>query len=161
MSIQGESYILILNSQGSNVLSPTLTAANRSAITYDVNWASFLPKKYKKFRCQVNFKSIAYNGVLSTPGFISMRTGTTNIYDGYQMSSNIAMISTIYHSTTVTFYSASSSDNCDFYMNYPTSNQVTILLNSFVSGTILPNTPFYCMYISFTGVPDDQMDNSI
>ena len=161
MSIQGESYLLILNSQGSNVLDNT----NRNGVLYDVNWSTFLPKKYKKFHCQFVFKSQTYINAtasvdqLTNNGFLNLNCGRKNIYDGSQMSNNIGIICPVVLNPYNSFYSSTNSDNNEFWMDYPTSNQITVNLNTF-SGTAMANMPHYCIYLSLVGIPEEQIDKS-
>ena len=79
MSIQNERFTVIFNTRGSNVLSigvPDEPAANveltpaviesnnnYNTVTYNVNWLSILPTKYKKFQCSFVFKSDKFDPV--------------------------------------------------------------------------------------------------
>ncbi len=83
-----ESFQVIFNSRESNVIN----AANLSAVQYNVNWGSFLPKNFHKFHCQFIFKSENYNGVLTNNGFVNLNCGKVNVYDGYSMSYNLGII---------------------------------------------------------------------
>ena len=73
-----ETYQIVFNSQGSNLLSPNNTAAARSAVSYDLNWEAIIPRnKYNKFRCRFQFKSAVYagagnNGLVEHVGFRKM-----------------------------------------------------------------------------------------
>ena len=76
-----EAYSVIFNSQGSNVLN----RVNLNAVVYNVNWGAFLPKRFKKFRCQFIFKSLNITGstiLLIDNGFVNMNICRVNVYDG-------------------------------------------------------------------------------
>ena len=48
---ENETYQVIFNSQGTNLLSPNGTAQARASITYDINWEAIIPRdKYNKFK---------------------------------------------------------------------------------------------------------------
>lgn len=54
MSIVPESYSLVLNSQTSSNITNN---SNLSSYQYNINWASILPKKYKKYSVNFQLKS--------------------------------------------------------------------------------------------------------
>jgi hypothetical protein len=83
-----ESFLILFNSQGSNVINN----ADRSNVTYFCNWAGCLPKKYKKFRCQFVFKSINYNALLIDNCLLSMDMGRYNVFDGVSMSNSLGCV---------------------------------------------------------------------
>jgi len=155
-----ETYQIVFNSQGSNLLSPAGTAVQRASITYDVNWEAIIPRgKYNKFRCQFQFKSSLYsggggNGVLEHIGFVNMNLGRLNIYDGAQQSQNIGMIYPIITNATVaaqrSFYNCHASDNNEFVIDYPNNHIITIGLINF-NGPVLLNMPHYALILSLTG----------
>ena len=157
---ENETYQVIFNSQGSNLLSPNNTAAARAAMVYDVNWESIIPRdKYNKFRCQFVFKSVPYagagnNGLLQEIGFVNMNLGRVNIYDGVQQSQNLGVIYPVYLNTTAnaqrSYYTCASSDNNEFVIDYPNNHMITIGLNNF-NGPVLANMPHYVLILSLTG----------
>ena len=146
-----ESFQIIFNSQGSNVLSNT----NRNAVRYDVNWGAFLPKRYKKFKVEFIFKSANFAGGLSDNGFVNMNLGRMNIYNGNSMSYNMGIIYPVW-CNAVSFYNASISDNNDIWMDYPTNNIVTISLLNF-AGNNIGNMPHYCLMLNLIGIKDDDI----
>ena len=155
-----ETYQVIFNSQGSNLLSPAGTAVQRASISYDINWESIIPRdKYNKFRCQFIFKSVPYiagggNGLLTDIGYVNMNLGRVNIYDGSQQSQNLGLIYPFYLNTTVnaqrSYYTCASDDNNNFVIDYPNNHIITIALNNF-NGPILANMPHYVLILSLTG----------
>ena len=147
-----ESFQIIFNSQGSNVLSNT----NRNAIVYNVNWGGFLPRRYKKFKCKFTFRSLNYVGFFTDNGFVTMNIGRTNVYDGNSMSYNLGRITPGYYSANQVYYEATLNDNIEIWIDYPTNNIITITLNSF-SNTPLPNMPHYCLILNLTGIKDDDL----
>jgi hypothetical protein len=150
-----ETYQIIFNSQGSNLLSPNNTSPARASISYDINWESIIPRgKYNKFRCQFIFKTTLYAGLLGDYGFVNMNLGRVNIYDGMQQSQNLGIIYPIYTNTTAganrSYLTAETSDNNEFVIDYPNNHIITIALNYF-NGIIMNNTPHYVLILSLTG----------
>ena len=155
-----ETYQIIFNSQGSNLLSPNGTAAQRASISYDLNWEAIIPRdKYNKFRCQFILRSMIYNGaggngLLTDIGFVNMNLGRVNIYDGSQQSQNLGIIYPVYLNTTAnaqrSYYACDSSDNSEFVIDYPNNHMITIGLNNF-NGPVLANMPHYVLILSLTG----------
>jgi hypothetical protein len=99
--MSGEKYLLLFNSQGSNVVNNS----NLNSVSYDVDWSAFLPTKYKKFKCNFVFKSIVATGLLSLNGLVNMNVGKQNIFDGNSPSYNIGNIIPVSNATgsTLTF----------------------------------------------------------
>ena len=173
-----ESYLVVFNSQGSNAL---VVNNNRNSVVYNVNWGSFLPKKFKKFHCQFIFKSANFSSnaqnptILSDNGFVNINLGKINCNDGQGQTNNIGIVYPVLeyftqgvpngntnpyvytNSTAVSYYSSTNNDNNDFWINYPTNQQVTITLNTF-AGTAMANMPHYVLYLSLMGIPDDDLD---
>ena len=155
-----ETYQIVFNSQGSNILSLNNTAPARASISYDINWEAIIPRgKYNKFRCQFQFKSFLYsgaggNGVLEHIGFVNMNLGRLNIYDGAQQSQNIGIIYPVITNTTAaaqrSFYNCHASDNNEFVIDYPNNHIITIGLNNF-NGPVMANMPNYVLILSLTG----------
>jgi len=173
MSIQNERFTVIFNSRGSNVLFPDTTAAdtNLKQVIYNVNWLSILPTKYKKIQCNFVFKSDKFESAFTDDavidifnhiGFINMNVGRTNIYDGLQMSNNIGSITpvvTIVTGSNDLYYCSTTNDNNDFWIDYPTNNQITITFNK-LNNTQLQYMAQYCLYLTLTGILDNEIDKS-
>ena len=193
MNTQPEIFTVIFNSTGSNVLSigipdPAGVNAdnviqdnkNYNTVTYDVNWFSFLPTKYKKFQCQFVFKSEYFGKNYSSNtkknymnnGIINMNIGRTNKYDGLQMSDNIGLIQGVsnvdgnnaagsidmlYYGSL--YYCSTTNDNNSFVIDYPLNNQITISINNFNKDLLLHMSK-YCMYLTLTGILDNEIDKS-
>jgi len=147
-----ESFQVIFNSQGTNVINN----ANRNAVVYNVNWTSFLPKKYKKFHCQFVFKSQNFAGALTDNGFVYMNMGRISVFDGLQMSNSLGIIYPVYLSANVSFYNSTNNDNNDFWIDYPINNQITITLNTF-AGNAMGNMPHYTLMLNLIGVDDEDI----
>jgi len=155
-----ETYQIVFNSQGSNLLSPAGTAAQRASISYDINWESIIPRgKYNKFRCRFQFKSAQYigagqNGLLRENGFVNMNLGRLNNYDGLQQSQNIGMIYAVILISIAngqrSYYNCHGSDNNEFVIDYPSNHIITIGLNNF-NGPVLADMPHYVLILSLTG----------
>jgi hypothetical protein len=161
MSAQNtEIFQFVFNSQGSNVMSPTGTPAQRASITYNVNWGALLPDKYNRFNCQFVFKSINYtpggpgNGFLVDNGFLSMNLGKMNVYDGLQQSYNLGIVYPVIGSTTAgaqtSYYNSTNNDNNNFTICYPNNNTVTLNLNTF-AGVAMGNMPHYSVILNVVG----------
>jgi len=237
--MSGERFLILFNSQGSNVIDNS----NLNQVLYNVNWGSFLPKKYKRFHCQYVFKSINYNGaILNANGLVSMNLGRVNVFDGNSQTYNLGFVYPVLSSSgggvvatgtayqagntlniaTVTsgsvslgstiqitggntevitalgtgtgltgsytgsvsqtvgtvgapvsffatgsnstFYSSTNNDNNDFYIDYPTNQQVAISLKQFDNITALlagaganntvSKTLHYVLYLSLEGVEE-------
>ena len=152
--MSGESFTIIFNSRGKNVLNNT----SLNAVVYDVNWDSFLPKKYRKFYCQFVFKSENYNGNLVDNGFVNMNFGRVNMFDGYSNTNNLGMVYPVSLVANSSFYNSTNNDNNNFWMDYPTSTQVTVSLKNF-AGVNMGNMPNYCLILSMVGITDENIDN--
>lgn len=146
----GEIFQVIFNSQGSNVISNT----NKAAVVYNVNWKAILGDKYQKFKCTFCFKSEKYVGALEDVGLVSMNIGKTNNFDGLQQSNNIGIIYPYYYNggTTTSIYTCNATDNNAFHMNYPTFNNVTVLLKDFNGTTDINNMQHYVFMLSLEGI---------
>lgn len=147
-----EAYSVIFNSQGTNVV---VNNANNTSITYNVNWNAFLPMKFKKFHCQFIFKSQNYAGILVNNGFVNMNLGKVNVFDGTTMTSNLGIIYPVITNTTAgalaSYYNSTNNDNNDFWIQYPTNQQVTINLNTF-AGVAMANMPSYTLVLNLIGI---------
>ena len=151
------SYTIIFNSQGSNV-----SGTNRASLTYNINWSSLIDPKYKKFSCQFVFKSLTTTDLRTDNGFVNLNLGKTNIYDGQSMTQNIGFIYPVSLSTSQSFYSSTNNDNNDFYLSYPTNNQITVNLNLFsgvnqVGFGYASTMPHYVMIMTL--IPVDENSN--
>lgn len=153
-----DSYLVIFNSQGQNVLNAT----SLTSVIYNVNWTSFLPKKYKTFKCNFIFKSLNANSILTDNGFVNINTGPINVFSGDQMTSNLGIIYPVITNTTSgnlrSYYNSTNNDNNDFTMSYPINNQITLSLKTF-AGADMGNMPHYTLILSLVGVDDDKLDN--
>jgi hypothetical protein len=139
-----ESYTVIFSSRGANVLNN----ANLNSVMYNVNWSSFLPMQ-KRFDCQFVFKSETFAGNLTNNGFVSINgLGKTTIFDGQGNTPNVGFIYPVQLSAAPTsFYSSTNNDNNNFEILYPTSNTVTINLNTF-AGNAMANMQHYCLILT-------------
>ena len=137
----GEIFQVIFNSQGSNVITNT----NKAAVVYNVNWKAILGDKYLKFKCNVVFRS---------EKVVGMNIGKTNNFDDLQQSNNIGIIYPYYYNggTTTSIYTCNVNDNNTFYMNYPTFNNVTVLLKDFNGTGDTDSMPHYVMMLSLEGI---------
>jgi hypothetical protein len=150
-----ESFSLVLCSRNPNVINNT----DRNNVSYNVRWGMFLPAKFKKFHCQFVFKSETYNGTLNNNGFVNINLGKVSVYDGYNMTSNLGIIYPVQSNATGTnysFYCSTNNDNNDFWIDYPTNEQITVTLNTF-AGVAMANMPHYTLMLNLTGVNDDDL----
>ena len=160
--MSGERFLILFNSQGSNVVDNS----NLNNVVYNVNWGAFLPQKYKKFRCQFVFKSINYTtSVLTLNGFLSLNMGKVNVFDGNTETKNIGFVYPVLQNaggSNSSFYNSTNNDNNDFYIDYPSNQQVSLILKQFDNSTALlagsgaAGTPskvlHYVMYLSLEGI---------
>ena len=145
-----EAFQVIFNSQGSNVINNT----SLNAVQYSVNWTSFLPLKYKRFRCQFIFKSIRVASALTDFGYVNMDIGKVYINDGLSMLSNFGVINPNYFTSTSSFYAAASNDNNEFYIDFPINRTPTIYLKTF-AGANMANMPHYTLILNLIGIEED------
>lgn len=172
-----ESYLVVFNSQGANAVNN----ANINAVVYNVNWGSFLPKKFKKFQCQFIFKSANLLStaiaptILADNGFVNMNIGKINCNDGQGQTNNIGIVYPVLeyylqgvaygntnpyvysNSTAVSYYTSTNNDNNVFWIDYPTNQQITVTLNTF-AGVAMANMPHYVLYLNLMGIPDDELN---
>ena len=153
----GERFLVLFNSQGKNVIN----SSDLNFVQYDVNWGSFLPKKYKRFHCQFIFKSLNTATVLSANGLIGLNLGKVNCFDGNSMTTNLGIVYPVINGANY-FYSSTNNDNNDFYIDYPVNNQITLTLKQFDnyssllgSGGNLKTTLHYVLYLSLEGVEEN------
>jgi len=152
-----ESLIINLNSLGPYMVNN----GNLAKVQYLLPWAT-LPRKYSKFSVQVNFRSSVYVGLLTDVGFININLGRMNVFEGGQVSNNIAMIYPINSNTTAaagplsSFYACTISDNCDFQMDYPQSGLITVSLKNF-AGANMGNMTNYNLQMRFTGLKGSEI----
>ena len=158
-----EAFQVIFNSQGSkNVLNKDAAGivANINAVVYNVNWAAFLPKKYKTFHCQFVFKSQNFANLSATDnGFLNMNLGRVSVFDGQQMSTNLGIVYPINLSgsaTGVGYYNSTNNDSNDFWIDYPINNTVTVTLNAF-GGGVMRNMPAYVVMLNLIGIDDEEV----
>ena len=147
-----EGFQVVFNSQGKNIISKT----SINAVVYNINWASFLPQKYKKFKCQFSFISETYSGDLTNIGCVNINIGKTNIFDGQQMTNNIGVIYPNYNFGTgiTSYYTASINDNPEFYCGYPVNSSVTVKLKTFAGINNMANMQDYILTILFIGIEE-------
>jgi len=150
-----ETYQIVFNSQGSNVMSPNNTAVARASISYDVNWEAIIPRnKYNKFRCQFVFKSTIANAHNADIGFVNMNLGKVNIYDGLQQSQNLGIIHPVFPNISAgqnrSYFHCASGDNNEFVIDYPNNHMITMGLKTF-NGANMTNMPHYVLILNLTG----------
>lgn len=153
-----DTFVICFNSRDINVVGDNTTADGRCDLAYNVNWAMFLPKKYRKFSCQFTFTSENFAGALTGCGWVRIGTGKMDIYDGFTALNNVGVIVPYYTGTT-SYYNATTNDNPTFIIDYPNNYQVSILLKTFANVNI-PDMPHYCIYLSMTGIKESELDNS-
>ena len=152
-----ESLIINLNSQGPYMVDNN----NLAEVQYLLPWAT-LPRKYSKFSVQVNFRSNTYAGLLTDVGFININLGRMNIFEGGQVSNNLAMIYPVLGNTTAavgaisSFYACTISDNCDFQMDYPQGGLITVNLKTF-AGVDMAHMPPYNLQMRLTGLKGSEI----
>ena len=158
-----EQFQVIFNSR--NSISANATATDRCNLTYNMNWGSVLPKKYKRFLCQFTFLSEQnLNTLITETGLVNINLPSNN----FNANSRLNTIGVIhpnvqFYTSNInnqSFFQCSTNDNNNFYMSYPTENQITISINK-LDGNALSICPHYILALSFQGVSevDDKNDN--
>jgi len=158
-----EQFQVIFNSR--NSISAIATATDRCNLTYNMNWGSILPKKYKRFLCQFTFLSEQnLNTVITETGLVNINLPSNN----FNANSRLNTIGVIhpnvqFYTSNInnqSFFQCSTNDNNNFYMSYPTENQITISINK-LDGSVLSICPHYILALSFQGVSevDEKNDN--
>ena len=157
---ENECFLICFNSQGNNIVSDNTTIAGRCNLLFNVNWGAFLPKKYKKFKCQFTFTSVIATApaVLTEVGFVNISTGRMNVYNGLSMTNNIGIIYPYYIGAN-SLYNSTNNENNTFWMDYPLNTQVLVSLKTFTN-VDMPDMPHYCLYLSLVGILDDEIDKS-
>ena len=167
-------YTIIFNSQGSNVLA---SSNNNCYVSYDINWNNILPTKYKKFKCNFTFRSANYkvnnynytNCMLFDSGLVNINFGSKSLtYQNIGNNTyNIGMIypdvfichtnnlGAIIASIYTSCYCAKTNTNNSFTIGYPTNSQVNIIVYALSNNfTPLPNFQHYVMYLTLTGIQE-------
>ena len=79
------------------------------------------------------------------------------------MSNNIGYI--LPRATTASelndlYYSSTTNDNNDFWIDYPINNQITITLNKLDGKEKIRKMTQYHLYLALTGILDNEIDKS-
>ena len=150
----GESFQVIFNSQSPNVIND----GDLTEVLYNINWGSFLPKKYKKFHCYHTFKSKKFTDLTNVNiGLLSINLGRVSCYNGDQMSTDLGIIYPVNltgNLTNVGYY-RSAEDPQPVIIDYPTNYQVTITLNDF-TGSPLSNMQDYVCILNLVGIEGEE-----
>jgi len=151
----GDTYTVLFNSFAKNAL----ILVNSAYITYEVNWKSILPEKYKNFQCKVSFKSDSldanqFNNLIET-GYVTMDFAKTNVYDGNNVNSNVVafFFPREYVPTTVCYTNADFTD-LQFTIQYPTSNIITIRHKEIDNDKYLDDMPNYLLVMTLQGIEE-------
>ena len=88
----------------------------------------------------------------------NLTNSTTTNTNNATGTGNTGTITNVYsNSIAVSYYSSTNNDNNDFWINYPTNQQVIVTLNTF-AGTPMANMPHYVLYLSLIGIPDEELN---
>lgn len=150
----GESFQVIFNSLGSNVINDD----GVTKVYYNVNWGAFLPKKYKKFHCYHTFKSQKFTALTDVDiGLLSINLGRVSCYNGDQMSTDLGIIYPVNLSGNVTGfgYYRSEENPQPVIIDYPTNYQVTITLNDFLGDPLLNMKEYVCI-LNLVGIEGEE-----
>ena len=148
-----QSYTLVLNTYGKNVLSADTT---HNIVTFNVNWSSFLPMQCVKYSCSYVFKSFITANALVNNGIIYANFGKNDAFvDGSTPSSYLGMICPSLVGTNYFFNSTNNDNNPETIQI--SNNQLTITLKKF-DGTALTGAPNdiqgYCLTLTLTPIYD-------
>jgi hypothetical protein len=150
-----ESYRLFLNAQR------PINVVNANTYTYYVNWQSFLPTRYSKFRVDFSHRrNQTQSGIVTTVGMIRATLGTSNSNDQTNSATSIlgCYIPVTYDSDNAgnvrTVFMTKTWDHAPIIMSYPSDNylSVTIESNAYVVNTFLAGTAL--LFLNFTPIKD-------
>lgn len=155
-----ESYTLLLNSLNPKNQQNFDSANGDYNITYYINWASFLPQEYKRFRVISSLKS-ATSTSLQFSGQTLIKLSLVSSFQNFDQTWNtIGVIGTInpksstIGATTQMFYFDSDYLTInDFIMDYPKDNFLNVLMASQgLTGNI--KFPDYLLKLKFIPIVD-------
>lgn len=133
-----EVYTLHLYSENGDI------TGDRASVTYTVNWTSFLPKKYRKFKTAIRFKS--KDNVVSDPADPATDSNLNDNVNGILVTCNLPssqVFSTLSNKRQVflaflevsgvagadgTYYWSPTYTDFHSVINYPTEDRLTVNL---------------------------------
>ena len=69
------------------------------------------------------------------------------------------IIETILTGVANSYYCSTTNDNNEFWIDYPTNNQITITFNK-MNRSLFSSMEQYCLYLTLTGILDNEIDKS-
>jgi hypothetical protein len=148
-----ESYQVIFNSQTSDIINKD----NLAEVTYNINWGSFLPKKYRKFEMHYTMKTNHFSPISEGAlGMLNINLGRIENYNGNEVSNDLGLIYPVNLSGNITGlgYYRTNIGAPPIIVNYPSNNQPTIRLNDF-SGDYLSSVQNYICVLNFVGIEEE------
>jgi hypothetical protein len=148
-----ETFSVIFSTTNNNVVN----ADDISNVIYNVNWDTFLPKKYKKFDATFVFQSTLQAAALQENGFVGMNMGRVNVFDGQQSTTQqLGMFYPVLVGNRY-YYATTLNDNSSFRMSYPNENLVTLTLRQFDKTALAEIPANYVLVLNLTGVDNKQL----
>jgi len=154
----GEIYRIYFNSNGKNVVE---TINNSSHLIYRVPWYSILPDKYKRFHCEVVFKTDTLINAqyvnAKDSGFVIMDGLRINGFDGVNNSSNIISyfyLKTFLKDTSTVAYTNEGYIN-KFTMSYPTTDLLSVRFKDLVNDDYLDDMAPYLLTLIIQGIEEE------
>jgi hypothetical protein len=148
-----ESYQVIFNSQTSDIINKD----NLAEVTYNINWGSFLPKKYRKFEMHYTMKTNHFSPISEGAlGMLNINLGRMENYNGNEVSNDLGLIYPVNLSGNITGlgYYRTNIGAPPIIVNYPSNNQPTIRLNDF-AGDYLSSVQNYICVLNFVGIEEE------
>ena len=151
-----ETYNITFSSRNANALIKT----NLTQIPYTVNWKTFLPTKYKKFKCNFIFRSDNTQTALNLVSYVTMSFGAQmNCFDGTSQTNILGIVqpySITNGAASSYYYIAKTTDNNSFTMSYPNDNLITLYLKNVTDNASQSNALNYVLILSMVGIPDEE-----
>ena len=148
-----ESYQVIFNSVTSDIVSKD----DLTAVIYNINWGSFLPKKYRKFELHYSLKTNYFTPLSDGElGILNINLGRMENYNGNEISYDLGMIYPVNltGSSTNFGYYRTNIGSPPILVNYPSNNQPTIRIKDF-SGDSLNAVQNYICILNFIGIEEE------
>lgn len=137
-----------------HLLSANGDGANNNEKTYSVEWSSFLPKEFKRYKVMMLFTSAITNQNIA-PGFL-VRAGipcstTLSNITGKRRSVLFGMADQETKSAGNYHYQITKDSSAEHCIEYPTENRFTIELvdSTSTSGALQANAPAYNVFLLF------------
>lgn len=141
--MEKEKFCLYLNSNQAS------DNSNLNNASYNVNWQSFLPNKYKKFNVKC-FMQSEVGANLTQTGTIQVRFGHIQSHSGTNYTSILGIVKPEFLSGTSFYFF--SHNNSEVSVEYPTSNYFEVEYRQF-NNSFMTEMTNYVLCLEFTPLP--------